>query len=126
MMNCELLAKAGIDVDALFHRLMGNASLVRVFIKKFTEDTTFESLKAAFAEQDMKKAELASHTLKGMCGNLSLTELYGLFTEQVNHIRHAEYQKAEAMMPDLSARYEKTIAFMHSFLEENETTGESI
>ncbi len=119
MVNYEKLTKAGIDVDGLINRLMGNASLVRVFIKKFVEDTTFENLKKAFDDNDMKAAEMASHTLKGMCGNLSLGELYGLFTEQVNHIRSGEYKKAEEMMPELVELYNNSIGYMNSFLEDN-------
>ncbi len=119
MMNYEKLIAAGVDKDALLKRLMGNASLVGMFIRKFTEDLNFEKLKTAFAAQDMQTAEMASHTLKGMCGNLSLVELYQQFTEQVNLIRSENLTKAEAMMPELTIQYEKTIALMNEWLSEN-------
>ncbi len=118
MENYTKLTKAGVDVDELLKRLMGNESLVKVFIKKFTEDTTFEKLVSAFSDKDMKAAEMASHTLKGMCGNLSLTNLFGLFSEQVNFIRNGEYNEAEAMMPELTELYTEAIRYMNEFLSE--------
>ncbi len=119
MVVCEKLTKAGIDVDSLLKRLMGNDSLIKVFIKKFVDDNTFCELKAAFDEKDMKKAEVKSHTLKGMCGNLSLDELYNFFTEQTNLIRCGDYEKAEGMMPEISKNFAQSIGFMKEFLEEN-------
>ncbi len=116
MINCELLTKAGVDVDQLLKRLMGNESLVQIFIKKFTEDQTFEKLQAAFDEKDMKAAEMASHTLKGMCGNLSLTELFGMFTTQVNLLRSGDFAKAEAMMPELTVCFRQAVAHMNGYL----------
>ncbi len=116
MADYEKLTRAGLDMESLIRRLMGNESLVRIFIKKFTEDQNWAKLQQAFADRDMEQAEMASHTLKGMCGNLSVTELYGLFTEQVNLIRSGEYTKAEAMMPRLTASFESTIGWMKAWL----------
>ncbi len=118
MENTERLVNAGVDVDALLGRLMGNASLVRVFIKKFAEDQTIIKLEQAFAKRDAKAAEMASHTLKGMCGNLSLTELFALFTEQVNLLRTGMYDSAEAMMDTISKKYQDTLLEMKVWLEE--------
>ncbi len=116
MANLDILENAGIDTDELIKRLMGNEALISVFIKKFTEDKTFEELKAAFCEKDMKKAEIKSHTLKGMCGNLSLTKLYDLFTKQTNLLRGGEFDKAEAMMTDITEIYISVISQMTLFL----------
>ncbi len=116
MEHCEILTKAGIDTESFLKRLMGNEALVRVFIKKFADDTTFSELKAALDDNDMKLAEMNSHTLKGMCGNMSLEELYGLFTEQVNYIRSGEFDKAKDMMDALSEKYCRTISYMKEWL----------
>ncbi len=115
-MTYEILTKAGVDVDGLLKRLMGNGSLVRVFIKKFTEDTTIVRLRTAFAQEDMNHPNTASHTLKGMCGNLSLTAMYGTFTEQVALIRAGEYAKAKSMMPLIDRAYESALSHMRQWL----------
>ncbi len=116
MANLDILKNAGIDTDALIKRLMGNEALIGIFIKKFTEDKTFEELKDAFGKKDMKQAEIKSHTLKGMCGNLSLTNLYDLFTKQTNLLRGDEFNEAEAMMTDICGIYSDTISKMLLFL----------
>ncbi len=110
------LINAGVDMDSLLKRLMNNEALVKVFIKKFTDDKTFENLEAAFKNGDEKQAELSSHTLKGMCGNLSVTVLYDMFSEQTNLIRSGEMKKAEDMMPDITKEYKDTVSKMASWL----------
>ncbi len=118
-MSYEQLTAAGIHVEELMNRLMGNGSLIRLFVCKFMEDQNYANLRAAFAEGDMKKAEYASHTLKGMCGNMSLDTLYGLFSKQVNLIRRGEYAAAEGMMGDIHAAYATAITHMQAWLDES-------
>ncbi len=115
MVNYDILIDAGIDTDGLLKRLMGNESLVKIFVNKFLQDTNFESLIEAFGNGDMKKAETASHTLKGMCGNMSLNRLFDLFTAQVSLIRSGEFEKAESMMAEISSEYEKSIRTMNEW-----------
>ncbi len=115
-LDFQKLNEAGMDVDGFLKRLMGNAELIKIFVKKFTDDKNFENLKTAFNNRNMKDAELASHTLKGMCGNLSLIKLYDLFTEQVNLIRTEKFTKAEDMMPEISDTYCRTIETMNEWL----------
>ncbi len=117
-MNYSKLVDAGIDLDSLINRLMGNTSLIPIFIKKFSSDKNFQKLTEAFENENVKDAELASHTLKGMCGNLSLSELYELFTTQVSLIRSGEFEEAKDMMPVLTAKYNKTIDNMVSWVSE--------
>ncbi len=118
-MGYEKLVAAGIDIEGLLKRLMNNDSLVKVFIKKFTEDKTFQQLVDSFEEKDIKKAEMMSHSLKGMCGNLSLTRLYKLFTEQVDLIRSGELSKAENMMTVINEVYSNSIEYMNKWLCDN-------
>ncbi len=118
-MNFEKLTKAGINIDALEKRLMGNTSLIKIFVDKFTADTSYDTLVFAFEEGDMEKAEMASHTLKGMCGNMSLDELYRLFTLQVNLIRTKKYGEAEAMMEDISKAFVDAITLMKEWVAES-------
>ncbi len=112
------LELAGIDIDDLMKRLMQNASLVKIFIKKFLEDKNYTVLTEAFKQGDLKMAEGASHTLKGVCGNLSVKPLFALFQEQVALIRAGEGAKAEAMMPRITEEYEKTVLHMNKWLNE--------
>ncbi len=118
-MNLEALTAAGINTDTLLNRLMGNTALIKIFVQKFTADSNFSDLTAAFAEGDMQKAEHASHTLKGMCGNMSLDALFALFSEQVVLIRAGDREKAAAMMPEITAEYERAVAGMCAWAAED-------
>ncbi len=116
MMNYEKLKSTGVDMEELRKRLMGNDALIPVFIRKFCEDANFAALQKAISVQDWKQAELSSHSLKGMCGNLALHQLFGLFTEQVNLIRSGDCDAAAAMMPELVRVYSTTTAGMKEWL----------
>ncbi len=115
-MTFEELTLAGVNVPELLKRLMGNEKLVSMFIKKFLEDKNFAGLTEAIASGDAKQAEITSHTLKGMCGNLSVTRLYQLFTEQVRLIREGDMLSATAMMDEITEEYNKTAEHMRMWL----------
>lgn len=102
----ERLAEAGIDVENALERFMGNEGLLERFLKKFLNDQNFSKLTVAIGEKKEQEALAASHTLKGVCGNLSMGRLYGLATEQVNLFRAGRWQEAADLMPQMSAEYE--------------------
>lgn len=106
----EQLESAGIDVKDALSRFMGNANLLEKFLKKFPDDQNYKKLCEALEADDAEAALAASHTLKGVCGNLSMTELSGLLTEQVREFRVGEYSSAKELMPKITAAYERTVA----------------
>ena len=105
----ETLCAAGIDVDAALERLMGSDALLERFLKKFAADANYARLQAAFEQADRDGAIAASHTLKGMCGNLSMTALFDLFTRQVALLRADDWSAAAALMPDIAQGYEPAV-----------------
>ncbi len=92
---------------------------IRKFVGKFADDANYSELVEAFKQKDIRKAEMASHTLKGMCGNLSIQPLFDLFTEQVNLIRSGEIDKAEDIMGQISAFYSEAILCIKEWLYAN-------
>jgi len=112
----EQLVAMGVDVDALIERLMGKEELVPVFMKMFVEDKNFLSLGEAIADGSNENAFIASHTLKGMCANLSLTVLYRLFSEQVEFFRSGQWEGAVAMMPEITAEYTRVADGLKQYL----------
>ena len=97
----ELLA-GGIDVDGALERFMGSEALLERFLGKFLQDANYEALEQAVARGDWEEALRASHTLKGVCGNLSMTVLYDLFTRQVAAIRAGDMAGAAALMEEIA------------------------
>lgn len=64
-----------VNVEDGLKRVMNNPKLYTKLLAKFKEGNELNTLKAAVAEGDMEKAQIAAHTLKGIAANLSLMEL---------------------------------------------------
>lgn len=101
------LEAAGIDVGGALERFMGSAALLERFLKKFPEDPNYQALRAAMDAGDPEGAVTAAHSLKGVCGNLSMAELFGLFTRQVQLLREGKMAEAAALMPDIDRAYDR-------------------
>lgn len=106
-MDVQKLKDAGIDVDGALERFLGNQALMEKFLKKFPADTNFAKLETAIKQENKEEALAASHTLKGVCGNLSIQKLFDLVSEQVSLFRADEWEKAVDMMPEMRTVYEK-------------------
>ena len=102
----DLLAAAGVDAEALLERVMGSEKLAIRFLRMFAANAApYEGLRRAVACEDWAGAVAASHYLKGMSGNVSLTRLHELFTRQVDLLRAGDNAGAAALMPDIEAAY---------------------
>ena len=103
------LIKAGVDVNNALERFMGNEALLERFLKKFPQDGNYQKLCAAMEASDWEAALTAAHTLKGVCGNLSIAPLFDLLTNQVAALRADDWHSAEEMMPQISKAYTAAI-----------------
>ena len=101
----QRLMDAGINVDTGIGRFMGNEGLFLKFLGKFLQDTNFAGLAEAVKEQDVEEAFRCAHTLKGVCGNLSMDELYKLVSVQTEFFREGYIQEGADMMEKVSAVY---------------------
>ena len=81
---------------------MGSEAICARLLKKFPADASFSRLCAAMEQRDVAAAVEAAHTLKGVCGNLSLSTLFPLLERQVNLLRAGLADEAAAMMPDIA------------------------
>lgn len=106
----QRLIDVGIDVSDALNRFMGNENMLERFLGKFLNDQNYSKLIEAFEAEDAAAALTASHTLKGVCGNLSMTELFGLVDAQVKALRNDDYEGAKNMMPKITETYEKIVA----------------
>lgn len=91
----EELGNNGVDVKDGIERFLGNKtfyiSMMTEFYKYLNENNPEVFIKAG----DYKNALSACHTLKGMTGNLSFTELYRGYSDIVSFIRTEKYSEAE-------------------------------
>lgn len=105
----EKLLQGGVNIETAMERFMGNEELFVRFLKKLHQDNSYELLKTAMAEKRYKDAFTAAHTLKGLCGNLSLDSLFKIVDKEVEFLRNDRYEEAEQVQPELVKEYEKII-----------------
>ncbi len=117
-MNTQELTLAGVDVQDMLDRFMNNTVLVKMIVGKFMKEQTYAQLKAAIAQGDMKAAEFHCHSLKGVCGNLSLKKLFHLFQEQLRLFRAGEPEKAAAMMEEIGPEYDNALVHLQLWLDQ--------
>jgi HPt (histidine-containing phosphotransfer) domain-containing protein len=72
----EGIAGVYVNVEEGMKRVMNNAKLYVKLLTKFKTDTNLDKLLAGLEAQDYEKAQVAAHTIKGVAGNLSLSELF--------------------------------------------------
>jgi HPt (histidine-containing phosphotransfer) domain-containing protein len=92
----ESVLMSGADVEYVnqkdgLNRLLNNTRLYARLLAKFKTETSLEDLNAAVKAGDYEKARVIVHTLKGVAGNLSLTEL-------VNRVKDAEARIKEGSL----------------------------
>ena len=100
-MNHEAFKAVGIDIEDALSRVTGNEVLLQSLLKTYAEDDQFSILKDSLRHRDLQRAINACHCLKGMCGNLSMTKLFELFTQQLAYLRESNWDEAEKLMPQI-------------------------
>ena len=106
----QALSAAGIDVEAALARMMGSEALLARLLKKFLDDDNCEKLHSAISAGDREAALAVSHTLKGVCGNLSMTALFDLLTRQVAAFRAGDWEGAVALLEQIDQAYARVTA----------------
>ncbi len=101
----DRLKSAGIDVADALGRFMGNEGMYEKFLNKFLNDQNYSKLKEALEAKDYEAALSASHTLKGVSGNLSIKTLADLLALQVKMFRDGDNKSAEELMPKITEAY---------------------
>lgn len=100
----ECYLRLGGDFDAVIGRLR-REQLVEKLLFKFLEDKSFAQFEAAMAAGDYDEGLRAVHTLKGVCQNLSFTDLYASSSQITLALKEKDYEKAASMAPQLSVDY---------------------
>lgn len=79
--DLKILKDGGIDTKEALERLDGNEKLFLKVLNKFATDTNYNDYCQRLKEGDIENAERSLHALKGIAGNLGITELYSLSVE---------------------------------------------
>ena len=107
------LEAAGVDVDEALGRFMDNEALMLKFLLRFPQDQNFALLKQAMDSGDVTQAFEAAHTLKGVTGNLAMTQLFQQVSLLVEDLRSQNLSAAQARIPELEAQYSRILAALN-------------
>ncbi|MCI7712567.1 MAG: Hpt domain-containing protein [Clostridiales bacterium] len=84
----DALASRGNDACGALERFLGDEALYETCFRQFLADPAFPALEAALDSGDGAAAFEAAHTIKGVAGNLGLTELYRAACALAEPLRH--------------------------------------
>ena len=120
----ELYGLIGGNYAEAKSRLM-NDKLVSRFIIKFLDDTSYAQLMEGWEAGDGEAIFRASHTMKGVCGNLALTELFetaDTITEAYREGNEEILAKTDvpALIEELKSKYQNTMDAINAFAAEQE------
>ena len=75
MLTLEALKELGADADDGMKRCLNNEGLYLRLVNMAIDDGGYEALRAAIEKKDLNEGFERAHALKGMLGNVSLTNL---------------------------------------------------
>ena len=87
MLSIEKLKELGVSTDEGLTRCLNNEQFYFRLIGKAMADESFDKLKAAVEAGDLDTAFECAHALKGVTGNLALTQLYQPISEMTELLR---------------------------------------
>ena len=94
----ELLSRHGIDYPEAMERFGGNARLYERLVVKYLNDPHFDALELALAHNNLEAAYHEAHSLKGVAGNLSFTELYKAASRMTDALKYGDVAAARALI----------------------------
>lgn len=118
----ECYQKMGGDFAQVEKRLP-SVGLIKKFITKFLDDSSFSELCQAMQEGDREKAFRAAHTLKGVSANLSFNKLLSSSSELTELLRPETDtipRGVEELLEEVKSDYELTVGAIRAYLESGE------
>ena len=115
----ECYQEMGGDFAQVEKRLP-SISLVKKFITKFLDDSSFSELCQAMQEGEREKAFRAAHTLKGVSANLSFSKLLSTASQLTELLRPETDtipEGAEGLLEEVKRDYELTVGAIRAYLE---------
>ena len=109
-MDLEDLKDHGVDIDDGLNRFMGSREIYVKCLKQFKDDNNYADMLDAIDGKRFEDAFTCAHTLKGLSGNLSLSDLYQSVIPLVESLRHKEYENVDAQVPPVKAAYEEAVS----------------
>ncbi len=103
----QQLKDIGVEYDALVERFMNMDKMAEKFLVKFLSDPTMEEYRCAVENDDAQAIFKATHTLKGLCGNLCVKCMNDIITPAVEIYRNGSTDGAKETYAKVKAEYDK-------------------
>lgn len=116
-MNRYRLVKAGIDYNEGLRRFANNREMYEKLLRKTPEDSNFAGLEKSIADQDTENAFAYAHALKGVAGNLSLTQLHADLIPLVEELRLGRIDDADELLIPVKASYQLVLEALHTEMQ---------
>lgn len=104
------------DYDDVINRLRSER-LVQKFILKFLDDGSYDLLIKSLESENYEDAFRASHTIKGVCQNLSLPKLMDSSSKLTEALRSGWTPEAAGLVEQVKLDYQQTISAIQEFQE---------
>lgn len=113
----EFYSRVGGDYKEVTGRI-GNEILVERFLIKFLQDPSFVQLTVALEEKDVQSAFRAVHTLKGVCLNLGLTDLFEVSSALTEKLRGMDMRGYEPYFEEVQRVYHRVGGMLQQYITE--------
>ena len=112
----ECYRAAGADYEDVLRRFKTEERVKR-FLSIFLRDESYDQLCRAMENQEYDAAFRAAHTMKGICMNLSLSELGAACSDLTENLRGGQADdKTASYFQNVQAAYAKTSEVIRVYL----------
>ena len=84
-----------IDIKGSLERFSNYEPMYLKYLKKFVCEPTFDEFLKAIDSGNAEAIENTAHTLKGICGNLGLSDLFDIYNKIVQEVRKGDLKEAQ-------------------------------
>jgi HPt (histidine-containing phosphotransfer) domain-containing protein len=105
-MDKDVLVGAGIDYDDGVRRCGDNPDLYEKLLGMFLADDNNEEARKSLEEKDYEGLFSHAHEIKGMSGNMSITDLYRTSSNVVALLRAKDYDAIPAAFQEMEDTYQ--------------------
>lgn len=105
----ECYQNAGGNYEEVSTRIGSEAFLLK-YLGKFQHDKSYQELLTALSQENWQEAFFCAHNLKGLCGNLALTQAWQAASALCEALRHGKPQEdISVLCSRLGSAYQQTL-----------------
>lgn len=113
----ECYQQLGGNYDAVLSRFRSEER-VRKFVLRFLDDKSYQLLIDSLQDQNYDEAFRAAHTIKGICQNLGLDQLFFSSNELTEQLRNKDLEDLNIKVSQVERDYKITIEAIEALVKE--------